>query len=142
MQTTKPFVPATQLEFLPEITDALFEAIIQSDQVGSTVTCWPIPQDADLDYLCYVDSIDDFVAVATQFAFVLEEGEGAEHYLGCDKNFVSLRRGNVNLLATHRLDFYEKFMAATSVAKKLNLLKKSDRIDLFQAVLYAKECKP
>lgn len=34
-------------------------------------------------------------------------------------------------------DIYDRFIAATAVAKRLNLLDKADRIALFQAVLYA-----
>lgn len=133
-----------ELEFVPstELPEKLWDAIIQNNRVGSSWTCFPVPSCADLDYLCYVDDLNEFSTLAMSFGFILENSENAERYIGCDLQFVSLRKGNVNLLATSKLDFYEKFLAATSVAKKLNLLKKSDRIDLFQAVLYAKECKP
>lgn len=50
-------------------------------------------------------------------------------------------KGDVNLIVTQDNKFYDRFMAATSVAKRLNLLDKADRIALFQAVLYGNRCE-
>lgn len=50
--------------------------------------------------------------------------------------FVSWRRGDENLIATTDEGFYNRFVKATEMAKKANLLKKQDRIDLFQRILY------
>jgi len=50
--------------------------------------------------------------------------------------FSSYVKKEVNLIVTEDPKFFDKFMAATSVAKRLNLLSKEDRIALFQAVLY------
>ena len=42
----------------------------------------------------------------------------------------------VNLIVTRNDTFFNRFMAASSVAKRLNLLDKADRVAVFQAVLY------
>jgi hypothetical protein len=51
---------------------------------------------------------------------------------------VSLKhpRDDVNLIATSDGDFFRRFLAATQVCIRLNLMNKEDRIALFQAVLY------
>jgi hypothetical protein len=41
-----------------------------------------------------------------------------------------------NLIVTDDLEWHRRFVAATSIAKRLNLMAKADRIALFQAVLY------
>ena len=45
---------------------------------------------------------------------------------------------NLNLIITCDLDFYQKFQFATEEAKRLNLLVKDDRINLFQKVFQGK----
>jgi len=61
--------------------------------------------------------------------------------LRADDRFSSYEKGNINLIVTEDYGFYNKFIAATSVAKRLNLLEKDDRVALFQAVLYANSCQ-
>ncbi len=106
--------------------------------VGSRRTCNPPPMDTDDDYL---------LIVADHYAFrnsVLAAGFrvggsaflDAAQPLDADMRFSSYVLGDLNLIVTEDRVFYDRFMAATSVAKRLNLLKKDDRIALFQAVLY------
>lgn len=53
---------------------------------------------------------------------------------GPDGGFESWRKGNINLIITYNRLFFDKFMAASDVCRKLNLLRKEDRIMVFEAV--------
>lgn len=105
------------------------------EPVGSRVTCDPAPQDTDEDYLV-LDSMIDSIPAKLEAAGFTVEGE-SEFYTGNDAGgFVSYRKGNVNVICTSDGDFYQNFLTATALAKRFNLLRKADRIALFQAVLY------
>lgn len=114
--------------------------------VGSRVTCNPAPTDTDYDILVCVtagDSAHYFVQGMKKAGFEVELGEGyAEDALNSEESdrFQSYRYGDINLIVTVDEVFYMRFLAATSVCKRLNLLDKADRIALFQAVLYANTC--
>lgn len=114
--------------------------------VGSRVTCDPAPTDTDQDVLVHIDrsNADDFVGAMEGIGFVVELGDGyAADALNqlYEGRFQSYRHGNVNLIVTADEKFYKRFSAATSVAKRLNLIDKADRIALFQAVLYGNPCQ-
>lgn len=94
---------------------------------GSTVICDPPPDGTDVDFV---------VLEKTKLGLGLEWQCGTEYNNEYPPQFRSYRRGNVNLIVTGDEEFYNRFIAATHVAKRLNLLKKVDRIALFQAVLY------
>jgi hypothetical protein len=99
---------------------------------GSRVICDPPVLDTDEDYV-----------VLTKFGTLktlLEDGyvrTSAEHDYDIT-GFVAFRKGNVNLIATDKADFYHSFVNATRLAKALNLRDKKHRIALFQAVLYGR----
>lgn len=117
-------------EILPEPMRA---SALDCEFVGSRVTCNPAPTDTDLDILVRVKSMFD-----------AGEQLGRDGYKFCgslhdSQFFQSARKGEVNIIYTCDVDFYERFMAAHSVAKRLNLLKKDDRIALFRAVLYSEQ---
>ena len=60
-----------------------------------------------------------------------------EFYTGNDNGgFRSFRKGDMNIITTESMEFFDRFMTATALAKRFNLLEKADRIALFQAVLY------
>jgi hypothetical protein len=115
--------------------------VLQTEPVGSRVTCDPAPTDTDRDWLVLVDSNEGLFELATNLQkdgwsmpepyIPLEGGTGDETV------FMSCRKAEDNLILTDSPGFFKKFMAASSVAKRLNLLDKADRIALFQAVLYA-----
>lgn len=92
---------------------------------GSRVICDPPPDDTDYDVVVLKVAPIDLTGWTCESAC----GEYVPQ-------FVSYRRGKVNLIVTDDAEFYDRFVAATRVAKRLNLLKKEDRIALFQAVLY------
>lgn len=118
----------------------LLQGALKWQPVGSRVTCNPAPKNTDQDYLVLVgEDAMEFIGQMTNYGFDVELGEGyAEDALnsGEDNRFQSYRMDDVNLIATVDEGFYGRFVAATSVAKRLNLLDKGDRIALFQAVLY------
>lgn len=51
-------------------------------------------------------------------------------------DFLSFRYDNLNLIVTDSTDYYDKYVLATELAKRFNLLNKKDRCDLFEAILY------
>lgn len=117
----------------------LGHALLRFNVVGSRVTCNPPPVNTDQDYLALV--VGDPYQAMTEAGFT-QDGS-PEFYTGNDKGgFRSWRRGNVNIITTEDSVFYDKFMKATYLAKRLNLLDKADRIALFQVILYdvAVEC--
>lgn len=109
--------------------------------VGSRVTCSPPPLGTDQDWLVLL-SQEDYDAFAKSMLETKWEVGGSlipndSNYLDPSQRFNSFTKGDDNVIATASLDFYHRFLAASSVAKRLNLLIKEDRIALFQAVLYA-----
>lgn len=103
--------------------------------VGSRVTCNPAPEGTDRDYLVFVASQDEAAAVLFDAGF--SQDGSPEFYTGNDAGgFRSYRRGAVNIIATEDYTFFERFLIATGLARRFNLLDKADRIALFQAVLY------
>lgn len=86
---------------------------LKYELVGSRITCDPAPIDTDQDYLAQVPM-----------------------------SFQSFTLGKLNLIITFDPEFYRRFLAATGMAKHLNLLSKDDRVMLFQAVLYGNEPFP
>jgi len=69
-------------------------------------------------------------------------GPGSKYSPSSGK-FNSWRKGRMNIILTQDKSFYQAFVGATLVAKRLNLLSKEDRITLFEAILYGEyPCKP
>jgi hypothetical protein len=52
-----------------------------------------------------------------------------------EPQFISLRRGRINVILTNDKPFYNGFVTATELAKKLNVTKKEHRIELFDTIL-------
>lgn len=108
--------------------------------VGSRVTCNPAPTGTDQDWLVLVDS-DNYGKLAE---FLLNQNwiVGGSmipedvNWLPPAQRFNSFTLGEDNLIITHSHEFFKRFLSASAVAKSLNLLKKEDRIALFQAVIY------
>lgn len=112
--------------------------------VGSRVTCKPAPTDTDQDWLVFVRE-EKFDALAQKLLGESWEVGGSlipndENHLSKHERFNSFTFGIDNLIVTCSEDFHMRFLAASSVAKRLNLLAKDDRIALFQAVLYGNSC--
>tara|TARA_B100000929_G_scaffold49557_1_gene35975 strand:- start:842 stop:1309 length:468 start_codon:yes stop_codon:yes gene_type:complete len=116
-----------------EIVDSLGGSLIMAEAVGSRVTCNPAPVDTDEDWL--VITLVDPEPALTAAGFT-QDGS-PEFYTGNDAGgFRSWRKGDLNIVTTQDTEFFDRFMTATYLAKRFNLLRKEDRIALFQAVLY------
>lgn len=111
--------------------------------VGSRVTCNPPPTDTDMDVLVLIDGTDrGYVTAYDDFrkaGWSLDGSEIVVPEFAQDpaERFNSFSKGEVNCIITDSEVFFKRFMAATAVAQRLNLMDKADRIALFQAVLYA-----
>ena len=114
--------------------------------VGSRVTCNPPPTGTDQDWLVHVGAAeyDQFTAALLEDGW--EVGGSAipidVDYRSPHEKFNSFTKGEDNIIATASPEFHKRFLAATAAAKALNLLEKSGRITLFQAVLYGSICDP
>ena len=108
---------------------------------GSRITCNPPPQDTDRDHIVLVKDgqWDGFVNQLFADGWI-QGGSSIPNELNTllpSEIFNSFTLGIENIIATQSPEFFRRFLAATSVSKRLNLLNKEDRIALFQAVLYA-----
>lgn len=121
-----------------DIMDALGDVLRDTHPVGSRITCDPAPVDTDEDWLVLVTDVPEKRMKETGFG---QEGS-PEFYTGNDAGgFRSWRKGDLNVITTQSDEFYRLFLTATYLAKRFNLLRKQDRIALFQAVLYGVEVK-
>ena len=122
--------------------NTLLAQALKWQRVGSSVTCQPAPVGCDFDVLILMspESADQFCETMQNIGFDIELGAGyAANCLKAQLNedtFNSYRCDDINFIVTCSADFYHKFVVATDLAKLFNLLKKSDRIALFQGVLY------
>ena len=120
------------------------EAPTKVTAVGSRVTCNPPPTTTDRDWLVLVseDKFDFFAAELLADGWVVGGSmiPNDENYLPESVRFNSFTKTidgtPENLIVTVSEEFHRRFLAASAVAKRLNLLDKADRIALFQAVLY------
>lgn len=128
-----------------EPTQAVFADLKAIERVGSRVTCSPAPTDTDDDWLVLLKPLAKGVVengpgdapITALRAIGFEMDARTPFYTGNDAGgFRSWRRGEVNLIITRDSAFYELFLTATELARRFNLLEKTDRIALFQGVLY------
>lgn len=117
------------MDFLKELNPLMWH------KVGSTETCNPPPIDTDIDFILL---FPDRKYTSLMKGYSLD---GSGHYEPSEGEFSSWRKGKINLICTDSLQFYQRFLTATKVAKHLNLLDKKDRVVLFQAILYGR-CPP
>lgn len=117
------------------------------EPVGSRITCVPAPTDTDQDYLVLCKSEDTFEETVNTLKwdmfeicgdgdYVVPANEDEEIRGQPSYSFQSLRKGDVNYIITESSAFFEDFMRATVIAKQHNLLRKLERVALFQWVLY------
>ena len=107
--------------------------------VGSRVTCDPPPTDTDEDYLVLVKNRQTAVAglkaIGFEYSSTPEQIEKYEQMnFSSQWKFTSLWFGDINYIVTDSQFFFERFLTATHVCKTLNLLKKEDRIMVFEAI--------
>lgn len=104
-------------------------------QTGSSVICNPPVLDTDIDFIIYSEERDELEEFLTKEGYSVSCTDKEEYQLGAE-GFECYRKGNINLIVTNDNEIYDRWVLATKTAKKLNLLKKKDRITLFQAILY------
>lgn len=111
---------------------------VEVTPVGSRVSCNPPPTDTDEDFLILCKDKKQLANLVSIIVGEMEQ-EGNKHYDGASaRGFTSWRKDDLNLIVTRNKSFAKKFKTATKIATKLNLMQKSDRVMLFQGVLYGK----
>jgi hypothetical protein len=109
------------------------KSVFRWSRTGSRIICTPPHLDTDEDFIALEKK--DTGEMLRGFGF--KQDGNPQFYTGNDNgSFRSFRRGVENVITTPSMVFYEKFCAATAFAKRLNIQRKSDRIALFQLVLY------
>lgn len=125
------------------ISKLLGDNLLSHAPTGSSWICAGIPgADApgDSDTVVLVRSVVDCDArlgVETENGWQPDgslNAEMIERDMG--DSFRSYKKGLQNLIVTSSRSFYDKFVLATKVARALRLIRKVDRITLFQAILY------
>lgn len=117
---------------------------------GSREICNPPPMDTDDDWLMLIAPEDkDHFLNYFQFGIDDPVGQnsidvgwqlgGSNPPGGGESEFNSLKKNEFNIIVTTDHTYFKYFEAATTVAKKLNLLDKQDRIMLFAAVMEGKK---
>lgn len=110
---------------------------IEWHPTGSFYICNPSITDTDRDWIVYVYDAEKFAKrLGQEVDDQIEEGESCSD----SPDFISLRiLENANLIVTEKPWFYKKFVLATEVAKRMNLRNKSDRILLFDAIIFGND---
>ena len=124
---------------------ALLPFVKSITPVGSRVTCDPPPLDTDRDWLVLIDAADENKLMEYLSTDQWQIGGSLpddENNTPAELRFISFTKSVENVIVTSSEEFHRRFIAATSVAKMLNVLKKEHRIALFQAVLYANKVDP
>jgi hypothetical protein len=114
---------------------ALEEFVEKVEPTGSRVICNPPPMDTDEDFLVKLKPNVSLKFFEQQMQFEGFEGSSGDMYDLDETIFVSLRKEEANLIVTTDQEFFDKMVVATAVAKRLNVMKKSDRIMLFNAIV-------
>lgn len=126
----------------PQERDACLRQVrklaVSVEPAGSRFICNPAPMDTDEDYvvLCRHRDLVELLQLMDTLQFNLGGSLPADPE--DDSTFKSFKKGDLNFIITTDAKFYSRFIAATYVAKRMNLLNKADRIALFQAVLYGR----
>ncbi len=109
---------------------------------GSRYICNPPPDNTDEDWLVQLHGDRELSRAVTYLSEAGFEWEGSEHYQDMNSNqFMSWRRDAVNLILTKDSEFADKHREATELCKIRNLLAKSERIAVFQEILYGVPAK-
>lgn len=126
-------------------------AVLKAMLCGSRVTCNPAPTGTDQDVIALVKDIEATAnnhftgkALKDYCNEIADPLHAAGFVCGGsgdgDDEFESWTKGDINLILTADVEFYNRFVAATTVARRLNILEKEDRKALFRAVLYSENC--
>lgn len=115
------------------IPSELFKGIYQT---GSSVICNPPVENTDVDFIICTTEETKLHKCLVSGGFE-QSCEDEEEYDMESEGFTCYRKANINLIVTDNYKWYLKWVVATKLAKKLNLLQKTQRVDLFKYILYA-----
>jgi len=108
----------------------LQDCAIKSHPTGSRYICNPPVLTTDKDTIILVDGFSDY------FRLLDEEGwDRADNEYSIDGYFTSWRKDEENYIVIEDEKYYDASVVATEAAKALNLLKKEDRITLFESII-------
>lgn len=116
------------------LVKALGKIALDFQMTGSRYICDPAPTGTDEDYAVLGGAYTEQKLIGMGFTCSTDPKE----YVDLEE-FTAWRLGEFNIIFTGDPVFYDKFVVATMEARKLNLLDKSDRVALFQEVLYGFE---
>lgn len=128
-------------EMFKEKTSALLSELGEDYEnfiTGSRYICEPPVMNTDLDVVFLVDENREKAYDILRKHKVHKVDFSEDEYDGIDENFSAFRLHDLNIIICRSYKFYERFKIATEIAKSFNLLKKEDRIVLFQAIIYQK----
>lgn len=104
-------------------------------QTGSSVICDPPVTNTDIDFVIYYNN-HELPAWLYEKGFTCSSKDREEYELAESSSMLCLRKDNINLILVDDYIFYQRWVRATILAKQFNLIKKYDRISLFNAILY------
>ncbi len=119
---------------------------LRMEQVGSTVTCNPPVTDTDTDFLILIK--DSSIVVSKVHGKLINSGwthSGVGYGIAGEepgevaKPIQTYRKGRINYIITWDVNYFDKFMDATHLAKQFNLLQKRDRVALFEYITWNKK---
>lgn len=125
-----PFGLCEEVKEMPEVLGVF--------PTGSFFICYPQVTDTDKDYVVKVTDLGTAEPALLDKGYKVSVSDRKEYDLQAEGGFQTFRKEDINLIVTEDETFFSKFVDATLLAKELNLLKKEDRITLFQYVLYGK----
>jgi hypothetical protein len=113
-----------------DIPEYLSPFLVKKQLVGSRAICVPPPTDTDMDFLCLTKG-----EVYSKVCKTLLETDGykldGNYPLS---NFESFKKDIINVILTHDVGFYNKFIVAMLVCKELNVLNKKQRIKIHELI--------
>lgn len=131
--TLKPWADLINFPPLPAEQMAMTDRIFHG---GSRVMCVPPPMDTDDDYVILTKPGKNvaFCAALSREGWALG-GSDFLHTNG-ESPFKSFSMGDVNLIVSGEVEWYEKMLVATRLCTNFNIVDKQTRIKIFQGVVY------
>jgi hypothetical protein len=106
-------------------------------RTGSSYTVDPPVEDTDVDVLVLVKSLhlaDELIEKHGYEQCLTEEAAQYRVETGFGDSWTAVRKGKVNLIIVEDLTLYARYVAATELAKTMNIKDKEERIKLFKLV--------
>lgn len=120
-------------EYLKEHQDFFSLAL----PTGSRVICDPPPEDTDEDWVLLTDDKSELITRLDRRGWDIGGSEQTSFERNVFTSFKKSMKGipwKINVIITADPNFFWDFEKATRLCKKLNLLKKEDRVAVFKAI--------